>query len=47
MVQIEFMPDLMKTAANPTPHAWAMDGLRSLITSGADSHPRACRSASC
>lgn len=36
MVPLAFMPEPMQTIALLTPHAWAMDGLRALITEGAD-----------
>jgi ABC-2 type transport system permease protein len=34
MIPIEFMPSAMQTLAHLTPHAWAVDGLRSLVTNG-------------
>jgi ABC-2 type transport system permease protein len=34
MIPIEFMPATMQTVAHLTPHAWAVDGLRKLITDG-------------
>jgi ABC-2 type transport system permease protein len=34
MVPLEFMPETMQSIARLTPHAWAVDGLRSLVTDG-------------
>jgi ABC-2 type transport system permease protein len=35
MVPPEFMPDVMRTVAQLTPHSWALSGLRSLVSEGA------------
>jgi ABC-2 type transport system permease protein len=34
MIPIEYMPEAMQTIAHLTPHAWAVDGLRSLVSAG-------------
>jgi ABC-2 type transport system permease protein len=34
MIPIEFMPPAMQTIGHLTPHAWAVDGLRELVTGG-------------
>jgi ABC-2 type transport system permease protein len=34
MVPIEFMPEAMRTLARLTPHAWAIEGLRTLVSDG-------------
>jgi ABC-2 type transport system permease protein len=36
MVPLAFMPELMRTLAYLTPHAWAIEGFRLLTTEGAD-----------